>query len=305
MSFAHTFQQMMVILFAIGVGYLAHKLGYLGGEINKKLSALILNITIPCMIMAAVLQQDTRPTAEQIRSVLVSAAVFYAVNYTFTILLPLVVGGTAKEKGVWRFSLAFPNLGFIGYPVVTALFGQQGFFYAVILGLPFALLNYTLGPLMLSGTFRISWKQFLSPNIIVAIISLFLTFSDFRIPPIFGEMADIVGSVSIPLSLLVLGSMLASMPARSIFGSGRLWTVSGFRLLVLPAVMSFIMHHLNADPLIAGVAVAQISMPVSVNGSMMCLDVDGDVDTMARSIFLTTVLSMVTIPLCSVWFMQF
>ena len=305
MSFAHTFQEMMVILFAIGVGYVAHKLGYLGGETNKKLSSLILNITIPCMILAAVLQQESRPTPEQIRSVLVSAAVFYTVTYGATILVPLLVGGTAKEKGVWRFFLAFPNIGFIGYPIVTALFGQQGFFYAVVLGLPFSLLNYTLGPLMLSGTFRISWKQFVSPTIIVSIVSLILTFSDIRFPAMVGEMADIVGSVSIPLSLLVLGSMLASMPARSVFGSWRMWVLSAFRLLILPAVMSFVLHHLDADPLIAGVAVAQMSMPVSVNGFMMCLDVDGDVDTMARSIFLTTVLSMVTIPISSVLFMQF
>ena len=81
--------------------------------------------------------------------------------------------------------------------------------------------------------------------------------------------------------------------------------MSAVTLPLICAVMSFVLHHLDADPLIAGVAVAQMSMPVSVNGSMMCLDVDGDVDTMARSIFLTTVLSMVTIPISSVLFMQF
>lgn len=305
MSFAHTFEEMIVILFAIGVGYLAHHLGLLGGETNKKLSSLILNITIPCMILAAVLQQESRPTAEQIRSVLVSAAVFYAVTYLCTLLIPPLVGGSPREKGVWRFFLAFPNIGFIGYPVVTALFGQEGFFYAVVLGLPFSLLNYTLGPLMLSGTFRISWKQFCSPAVVVSVLSLFLTFFDLPLPPVVGEMADLVGGISIPLSLLVLGSMLASMPVRSVFGSWRLWTLSAFRLLLLPAVMSLILHQLNADPLIAGVAVAQMSMPVSVNGSMMCLDVNGDTDTMARSIFLTTLLSIVTIPISSVLFMQF
>ena len=305
MSFSHTLQEMLVILFAIAVGYLAHRLGYLGGETNKKLSALILNVTIPCMILAAVLQQPNRPTPEQIRSVLVSAAVFYTVTYTCTILVPLLVGGTAKEKGVWRFVLAFPNIGFIGYPLVTALFGQEGFFYAVVLGLPFALLNYTLGPLMLSGTLRISWKQFCSPTVLVSVVSLFLTFSDIRFPAVLGEAVDLVGSVSIPLSLLVLGSLLASMPARSVFGSWRLWVLSAFRLLILPAIMSLILRQFTTDALIAGVAVAQMSMPVSVNGSMMCLDVDGDVDAMARSIFLTTLLAIVTIPVCSVLFMQF
>jgi len=305
MSFSHTFQEMMVILFSIAVGYAAHRLGYLGGETNKKLSSLILNITIPCMILAAVLQQENRPTPEQVRSVLVAMLAFYVVTYACTIVVPLLVGGTAKQKGVWRFFLAFPNIGFIGYPLVTALFGQEGFFYAVVLGLPFALLNYTLGPLMLSGSFRIHWKQFVSPTVIVSVLSLVITFTGIRLPVMVGEMVDLVGSVSIPLSLLVLGSMLAGMPARSVLGSWRIWVLSAVRLLALPAILSLILHQVDADPLIAGVAVAQMAMPVSVNGSMMCLDVDGDVDAMAQSIFLTTILSIVTIPVAAVLFMQF
>jgi len=305
MSFFQTFQEMIVILFAVAVGYLTHRLGYLGGETNKKLSSLILNVTIPCMILAAVLQQQNRPTAEQIRSVLVSCVVFYAVTFACIFLVPLLVGGSAKEKGVWRFVLAFPNIGYIGYPLVTALFGQEGFFYAVVLALPFSLFHYTMGPLMLSGKPRFSWKAFCSPSVLVSVVALVLTFADIRFPAVLGEALDLVGSVSIPLSLLVLGSLLAGMPGRSAFRSWRLWVLAACRLLLLPAIMSLILHQFRADALIAGVAVAQMSMPVSVNGSMMALDVDGDVDTMVCSIFITTLLAIVTIPICSVLFMQF
>ncbi len=305
MSFLDTLNQMLVILFAIGVGYLAHHLGYLGGEVNEKLSHLILNVTIPAMILAAVLQAETLPGVDQILTTLLASAMFYVVEFIGVFLVPRLLGGTAKEKGVWRFALTFPNIGFIGYPVVEALFGAEGLFFAVVLALPFNLLNYTLGPLMLSGTFRLSWKQFLSPAILVSAASLVITLTGTRLPPIIGSMADLVGDVSIPLSLLVLGSMLASMPIGRVFGSIRLWVLSAIRLLAMPAALCVVLHLLGTDPLIAGVAVAQMAMPVSVNGSMMCLEFNGDGEAMARSIFLSTILSILTIPLAAVWFMQF
>ena len=60
---------------------------------------------------------------------------------------------------------------------------------------------------------------------------------------------------------------------------------------------------MGVDPLILGVAVAQMAMPAAVNGSMLCLEFGGDADAMAQSIFLTTVLSIVTIPVAAALFM--
>ena len=305
MSFFDTLNQMLVILFAVALGYVAHRLGYLGGEINQKLSKIVIHIGIPALTLAAVMNNSDGPGLDEIRGVLLAVAAFYILSLACALVLAPIIGGEKLHRGVWRFSMTFSNAAFVGYPVVEGLFGQEGLFYAVIIVLPMTLLNFTIAPLMLVGTLRFDWRKMVTPGSVCAVLALAMTFTGWRPPAMVGEMMDMVGDITIPLSLLVLGSMLASMPARSIFGSWRLWTISGFRLLILPAVMSLILHQLSADALIAGVAVAQMSMPVSVNGSMMCLDADGDVETMARSIFLTTVLSMVSIPICSVLFMQF
>ena len=74
---------------------------------------------------------------------------------------------------------------------------------------------------------------------------------------------------------LVLGALLAGLPAGQVFGSGRLWALSAVRLLVLPAVLSFLLRLLNADPFVMSIAVLQIAMPVAVNGSMLCLEFGG------------------------------
>lgn len=303
MSFLDTFSEMIVILFAIGAGYLAHRLGYLGPEVNQKLSKVILNITSPALIISSVAKQETLPDIRELLSVLAVAAVFYTLEFAFAFVVPRLVGGTPKQIGVWRFALCFPNVGYIGFPLVTALFGAKGLFYAVILVLPFNLLNYSLGPLMLSGKIRFNWKQFLTPCIITSVLALVIALCRIRLPHMIGEMAALVGDVTIPLSLLVLGALLAGLPAGQVFASGRLWALSAVRLLVLPAVLSFLLRLLNADPFVMSIAVLQIAMPVAVNGSMLCLEFGGDEETMARITFLTTLLSIITLPVVAAVFL--
>ena len=151
MSFFDVFQEMLVILFGMAMGYLANRLGYLGGETDQKLSKIILNITMPCLIVASVATGDELPGAAEILSVLKVAAVFYGMELLLSAVVPRLLGGTDKQKGVWRYTLVLPNMAFIGYPVAVALFGPEALFYAVILVLPFNLLAYSLGPLMLAG----------------------------------------------------------------------------------------------------------------------------------------------------------
>ncbi|MDD3347781.1 AEC family transporter [Oscillibacter sp.] len=303
MSFFDTFSEMVVILFAVAVGYLAHRLGYLGGETNQKLSKLIINVTTPALILSAVANETSLPGPWEILSILLVAGVFYLVEFCFAFVVPKVVGGTPKQIGVWRFLMCFPNVGFIGYPLVEALFGHKGLFYAVILVMPFNLLNYSLGPLMLSGKLRFHWKQLLSPCIIMAIISLVVALGNIRLPAIIGEMSAIVGDVTIPLSLLVLGSMLAGMPARQVLTSARMWILSFVRLILMPATLAVVLRLLHVESLVLGVAVAQMAMPVAVNGTMLCLEFDGDAESMAQITFLTTVLSIFTIPIAAALFM--
>ena len=141
MSFLDTFFEMLVILFGIAAGYLANRLGYLGGETDQKISKIILNITMPCLIIASVAAGDALPAAAEVLSVLKVAVVFYGMELLVAAVAPRLLGGTDKQKGVWRYVLVFPNMAFIGYPVTVAIFGPEALFYAVILVLPFTLLS--------------------------------------------------------------------------------------------------------------------------------------------------------------------
>ena len=121
MNFWDVFGEMLVILFAIAAGYAANRLGYLGGEADQKVSKLLLNITMPAMIVAAVITGEELPELGTILSILEVGVVFYLLEAVFALVVPRFLPGTQGQKGVWRYALAFPNVGFIGYPVAVAL----------------------------------------------------------------------------------------------------------------------------------------------------------------------------------------
>lgn len=300
MSIFDVFQEMLVILFAMAVGYLAHRLGYLGAETDQKLSKIILNITLPCLIVASVATGDELPGAAEILSVLRVAAVFYGMELLLSAVVPRLLGGTDKQKGVWRYTMVFPNMAFIGYPVAVALFGPEALFYAVILVLPFNLLAYSLGPLMLAGRAKFRWRQLASPCIIASVIALVVALGHIRLPAIVGECAGFVGNLTTPLSLLVVGSLLAGLTVGKVFTSPRLWALTVVRLLVLPALLWLLLGWMNVEPpMVAGIAVILMAMPTAVNGSMLSMEYGGDTECMAQITFLTTLVSIITIPVVS------
>ena len=301
MSFFSVLQEMLVILFGMAMGYLAHRLGYLGGETDQKLSKIILNITMPCLIVASVATGDSLPGAAEILSVLKVAVVFYGIELLVAAVAPRLLGGTERQRGVWRYAVMFPNMGFIGYPVTVAIFGPEALFYAVILTLPFNLLSFSLGPLMLAGRAKFRWQQLISPCILASLAALVVALGHVSLPVIVGECVEFVGSITTPLSLLVVGSLLAGLPIGRVLASPRLWALTALRLLGLPALLWAVLGWMHVEPpVVAGVAVILMAMPTAVNGSMLSMEYGGDTECMAQITFLTTLISIITIPVVSV-----
>lgn len=297
MSFLDTLAEMLVLLFAIAVGFAANRLGILGGETDQKVSKLLLCLTLPAMLVGSVCTGDALPETSVVLGTLGVAVVFYSLEFAFVLAVPPLLGGTPGQKGVWRYTLAFPNVAFIGYPVVTALFGSEALFYAVILVLPFNLMTFTLGPLLLTGAKRFSLRQMFSPCVVASILALGLALLRLRPPEIVGEALSFVGNITVPLSLLFVGSLLAGIPLGRMLASPRLWILTAVRLLVLPAVLCFLLRWMGTEFLILGVAVIQMAMPTAMNGSLLCMEYGGDAECMAQITFVSTLASIVTIPI--------
>ena len=297
MSFMATFSKMLMILFAISMGYLANRLKILDDGSNRKLTKLVLNITIPGLILSAVMTGEAQPEVGTVLSVWKMAAVYYAVELLAVLVVPPLLGGTDRQKGVWRFSLLFTNAIFIGYSVLGALYGERAVFYAVLLTLPVNALSFSVGPLMLGGSRRFSWKSLCTPSFLSSVLSLVIVLAGIQVPAYAGEVLGFVGDMTAPLSLLVLGSVLAGMPLGKVFAMPRIWALSLVRLVAMPVLLLVCLRPLGLDPVVLSTGVIIMATPAAVNGFMLAIEHDGDSECMAQTIFLSTLCSIVTIPL--------
>ena len=297
MSFFDTFCEMLVIFFAIAMGYLANRLKILDDGSNRKLTKLVLNITIPGLILSAVMTGEAQPEVGTVLSVWKMAAVYYAVELLAVLVVPPLLGGTDRQKGVWRFSLLFTNAIFIGYSVLGALYGERAVFYAVLLTLPVNALSFSVGPLMLGGSRRFSWKSLCTPSFLSSVVSLVIVLAGIQVPAYAGEVLGFVGDMTAPLSLLVLGSVLAGMPLGKVFAMPRIWALSIVRLVAMPVLLLVCLRPLGLDPVVLSTGVIIMATPAAVNGFMLAIEHDGDSECMAQTIFLSTLCSIVTIPL--------
>ena len=298
----------MVTLFAlVGVGYVAKKIKLMSQDFDKQLSKVIINIALPAMILGAVLNAEELPPLESILLTFALSCASYGLVIVIAYAVTAVMRISIGHRGVFKFMLCFGNVGFIGFPVLSSIYGNQALIYAAVFNLPFNFLIFTVGILFLiqdnltsdkgDKKLNITWRTFLSPAIVACATAIVCTLLNVHSVPILGQSLDTLGSLTTPAALLIIGSSLANMPVRDLIGGFRLWVASVFRLLASPLCIWLIFHFFVSDPFLLAVIVVISGMPVATNGTMLCYQYGGDSKTMAQGTFVTTVLSVITIPL--------
>ena len=301
-QFSSIFTQMVALFAAIGVGYICKKTHVMDADMDKKLSGLVLSATLPALILASVLDVDSLPDSALMLRIIglsaVSHALFIVIAFGVTGFLRVPDG----RRGVYRFMLIFGNTGFIGYPVLTAIFGADTVIYAVVYNIVFNLLSYTFGAWLIASDneygvkVRMGWRDFVTPCNIATLITMALAFCGVHAVPVVGPALSTIGSFTTPATLLIVGSSLANLPAAKLLGGPRLWAACVVRMAVTPLLIFAIMRGF-ADGALLGSLVVLAAMPVATNGTMFCYQYNGDAKTMAQGTFVTTVMALVTIPL--------
>ena len=302
---ANIINQMLLLFLLMTAGFIANKCKVMNADLNRGLSKLVLNVTLPAMVLAAVLKADHTLATSQVFVLLGVAIGLYLflipLGYLFTKLLA-VKGG---EKGVYRYSFIFGNIGFMGFPVVAAIYAGDSVmavFYASFFQLPFCFLNYTLGVHLMAGETapkRSLWQAALQPGVIVPIVGLALYLLNVSMPDVIVGTADKLGSITTPASMLIIGSTVAEMPLKKVFVAWRLYPATLIKIALIPALFWALLRvlHLPLDPIMIGVAVIMAAMPTANSSTMLCHTYGGDAELAASSVVITTIASVVGVPL--------
>lgn len=294
---------MVILFFDISIGYIAKKAHVMDKTIDKGLSKLILNTALPAMILGSVLTADSLPESTEILITMGLSIVSFAIMTALAFLVTKLLGVRDGHRGVFRFMLTFGNVGFIGFPVLSAIFGPLTLIYGSIFNLPFNFLVFTMGVWFIAqdsgrgAKVKMGLKTFLTPANIACAIAIVLTLLNVHSVPIIGDAAETLGSFTTPGALLIIGSSLADLPVSKLIGGPRLWIASFARLIVSPLIVWALFRLVPVDPMLIDIMVVLCAMPVATNGTMLCYQYGGDSRTMAQGTFVTTVLSIITIPI--------
>jgi len=298
MNYSGLFYKMIILFLTLAVGYLAAKRKVMNEDTNRHLSRLLVNVTNPLLIIASVLTGDRLLTNLQVLELTLVSVCCYAALIALSLLVPRLLRVPAGSAGTYRFLLIFSNAGFIGYPVVQALFGSGASFYVTIYVLTFQLFCWSYGVHLIrgEGRFRLSWSLLRHPCIVAALLAYAIYFSGLKLPAIIGEAADYVGELTSPVSMLVIGCSLAQMPLSRPFRNWRLYPLAAVKMILIPTAVYFCLRPFLKDQLLLGIAVVMMCMPAATNTAIISYEYGGDVELASSGVFLTTLLAVVSIP---------
>ncbi|MBO4462814.1 MAG: AEC family transporter [Prevotella sp.] len=299
--------EVMMTLFAIViVGYVAGRLGYLGGEFDKKLSSLVINFTCPALILASAMTGEL-PDRRLILPLLGISALTYILLTGVAFLLPRFLTKKKDDQGIVGFALMFGNVGFMGYPVVASIFGQQAVFYAAVLNVVNTFAVFTIGTILILGDLgdgKHFQKKVLysTPMLSAYLAMLIVALGIDNIPNIISQPLTMIGNITVPAALLIIGSSMSQLSARTMLGNMTVYTTTVFRLLLIPIALYFLCSALGFDPYVVNINTMVVAMPVATYGTILCLKYNRDTTLITEVTLITTLLSMLTIPLLTVLF---
>jgi len=292
----------MLTLFAIVVvGYIAGKIEYMGGTFDKRLSKIVIDISCPALILSSAMTGEL-PDRRHILPLLGISALTYLLLTGVALWLPRLLTKKKDDEGAVGFALMFGNVGFMGYPIVASIFGHEAVFYAAVLNVVNTFAVFTIGTILITGKTvngpkfqkKVLWSTpMLSAYLTMLIVALRIE----GIPEWISQPLTMIGNITVPAALLIIGSSMSQLPLRSMLGNGTIYLTTLLRLAVLPIGIHYLFTLLGFDPFVVGINTVVIAMPVATYGTILCLRHGKDTTLITEVTFITTLLSMLTIPL--------
>ena len=292
----------MITLFAIVVvGYAAGKLGYLGGTFDKRLSKVVIDITCPALILSSAMTGEL-PDRQYILPLLLISVITYIVLTGMAYLLPRYLTKRIEDEGPVGFALMFGNVGFMGYPVVASIFGHEAIFYAAVLNVVNTFAVFTIGTMLITGKSEVEGSKFqkkvlystpmLAAYLTMAIVALRID----NIPAFISQPLTMIGNITVPAALLIIGSSMSHLSPRAMLGNGTVYATTLFRLAILPIAIYYLCRALGFSEFVVNINTIVIAMPVATYGTILCLRHGKDTTFITEVTFITTLISMLTIP---------
>ena len=287
-------KQTIVMFLYMFAGYMLFRAEKMTIKGSKDIAALLVWVVIPSVIVNSFCVDYSREKLIQLGG----SALLSALGIGTAMIIAAVL---FKRHPVDNFGSAFSNAGFIGIPLIQAAFGDRGVFYIVALVAMMNLLQWSYGVKVITGErSAVGMKHLLVNPIMVSIVIglvLFLSGAGAHLPLIITSALSGMSALNAPLAMLVLGSYLAQSDMKSMFTSRHLYFACMVRLVLIPAVTMLLYRLMPFDTELKLAIFIALSTPMGANVAVYAQLYDADYPYACQAVTLSTLLSIITLPL--------
>ena len=298
------FQTMLKLFLLLILGFVLFKCHIFDEYTNKKISALIVNVASPMLIISSI--AGVEGSNKSIVFLMIGAGILMYIGFIILLrilgkIINRIFPFPKKDWPVYECMVVFANTGFMGYPVLLDVFGQEAVFYASLIHMAFNFFVYTYAIMCLTkgddSEFKLNFKQLLTPGIILIFVGIFIYLFDIQLPSVLMDTINSVGSLTAPLSMMMIGSSLAVYPIKDSFTDWRSYVFAFVRLMIVPFVTMIMCRLLHIDAYYANITIITNAMPVGSMVLMLATQYNANVKIVTRNIVVSTLLSVITIPI--------
>lgn len=290
--------QTIIMLILMLVGALCSKIRLISNETNKELSKFVLQVVNPVVIFVS---YQTEYRSELVKNLLMTFALSVGAMAAAIAAACLLIRKKAdRDSEIERFSAIYSNCGFMGIPIVNALFGTEGVFYLTAYITVFNILVWTHGIILISGekSMKQVVKVFFSPTIIAIVLGLITFFVQIKLPaPILGALG-FIKDLNTPLAMIVSGVTMAGTNVAGLLKKVRIYYVSLMKLIIIPLLIAAAMAFFGGiDEKVRMTVLVAASAPPAAMCTLQCIRY-GKNSVYASEIFTAgTILSILSLPL--------
>lgn len=286
-------RQIVIMFLYMAIGGLLFQKGLITKEGSKSLANLLLYVVLPCVVVKSFC---VARTPERTSGLLVSFLAALGI-----LLLAMAVSHLLFQKNpIDDFGAAFSNAGFMGFPLVAAVQGSEAIFYAAGFVALLNALQWTYGQSLISGDpgYRSPKAILKNPLVLSLLLGILIFCFEIPVPAIASDLLAALSALNAPLAMVILGVYLAQTDPKTLFNDPHLYVVAAARLVLIPLLTIRVLKLLPAQyAAIATTLVIVAAAPIGSNVAVYAQKLGKDYAYAVRGVCLSTLLSVITMPL--------
>ncbi len=293
------------LLFAlIFLGFFIGKRGIVQKNSIPDLSNLVLMVTMPVTVFCSIVDQQGKAGGSSYVQIIVGVFILHVCSALLSFVIVRALRIPEEEQGVWIFSCMNSNNGFMGLPLALSVFGSEGMFLMALGNVISNLIMFSLGIRLLTWHYnireKISFRKMFVNNINIAVVLGFVfLLGNIPVPDLADQLLTYLSNITSGLAMLVVGLSLSRLELREVFRDRRMFLLPVLRLLAVPLLVIAVLRILpfELDPLARNILILTSALPSASAQSMITEQYHTNTSAAARAVFLTTLFSVVTVPL--------